>query len=284
MKRFWVAVLSGLLCLSLAACSAEQTGSQPADTSGAASVGSETSAAAAGETTLEEYLEANREELNEAMGSLEDDGTNMQILARGNSLVYSYQYTTDVGDTAALKAVMDEMMDSLSSMFEVVLGAIQQEVPSAESVIVEFLTQDGELITSKEYTEGQAGAESGDTSETGGETQAASSQVPVGGMTMEEYIEANQETFSQLTESLAASGMDIQILARGNSLVYSYQYTSDAGEAAQLKPMLDESLDSMSSVFESSLEAIQLAVPSAESLIVEYLTQDRELITSKEFK
>lgn len=66
--------------------------------------------------------------------------------------------------------------------------------------------------------------------------------------------------------------------------MYSYRYTSDVGDTALLKPMLDEALEPLSSTFESSLEAIQLAVPSAESLIVEYLTQDGELITSKEFK
>ena len=286
MKKLWAAVLSGLLCLSLSACSAQPAGSRPGDTSGAANSGGETRAASSAAPdegmTLEEYIEANREQLDAVMGSLEDAGMNMQILARGNSLVYRYQYTTDVGDPAVLKAVMDEMMGSLSSVFESLLETLQLAVPSAESIVVEYLTQDGELITSQEITEGQG--EPADSSQTGDEPPAASSAASNEGMTLEEYIEANQETFGQLTESMAASGMNIQILAKGNSLVYRYRYTSDVGTAAQLKPVLDEALESMRSVFENSLEAVRLAVPSAESLVVEYLSQDGEVITSQEYK
>lgn len=43
------------------------------------------------------------------------------------------------------------MMDSLSSTFEGVLTSLRLVVPDAQSVIVEYLDKDGQVIVSKEY-------------------------------------------------------------------------------------------------------------------------------------
>lgn len=270
MKRFWAVVLCALLCLSLSSCGLGLL----------AFVNPH-------EMTLEEYLEANQEEMNEALGSLNDSEMDVQISARDNSLLFQYRYDVGAEDMELMKAVIDEITDALSVEYGTILENIRQDVPSVESIIVEYLTPDGELITSQEFTKVPAEIEPADTSEAGSEPPADSSEtpaVPAGGMTLEAYVAANEEIFAEMKDSMAASGMDIQIQARGNSLVYSYRYTSDVGDTALLKPMLDEALEPLSSTFESTLETIQLAVPSAESLIVEYLTQDGELITSKEFK
>lgn len=280
MKKFWAVVLCALLCLSLSSCGLGLL----------AFVNPH-------EMTLEEYLEANQEEMDEALGSLDDSEMDVQISARDNSLLLQCRYDVDAEDMEMMKAVIDEMMDALSVEYGSILEDIRQDVPSVESVIVEYLTPDGELITSQEFTKvpaeiepadtEPADTEPADTSETSSEPPADSSETPAatdGGMTLEDYVAANEETFAEMKDSMAASGMDIQILARGNSLVYSYRYTSDAGDTALLKRMLDEALDSMSSTFESTLEAIQIMVPTAESVVVEYLTQDGELITSREFK
>lgn len=169
MKKIWVAVMCGILCLSLAACNAQQAGSNPGGASDAASIGSgeaqdktestpedepdaaSSQAPAAGGQTLEEYLEANKESFSQLTESMAESGMNIEILARGNSLVYSYQYTTDVGDAAQVKPLLDEAMDSLGSVFESSLSSIKLVVPSTESVVVEYLTKDGDLITSKEF-------------------------------------------------------------------------------------------------------------------------------------
>ena len=66
-------------------------------------------------------------------------------------MVYIYQYTVDVGDVSAIRDGLEAAMESLSSNFEGILDQLQSAVPEAESVIVEYLDKDGQLIYSKEY-------------------------------------------------------------------------------------------------------------------------------------
>lgn len=101
--------------------------------------------------TIQEYVEQNAEQLDSISSSFEGTGINMDILARGNSLVYSCQYTMDIGDTDLIKSTLDSSLDASSSTYESVLSLLKLQVPSAESVIVEYLDMDGNVITSKEY-------------------------------------------------------------------------------------------------------------------------------------
>ena len=83
--------------------------------------------------------------------ALAEQGINMKIKVRGNSLVYSYQYTEDLPDLEAVKATLEESLDSVSSTFKVLLQQMKTEIPSAESIIVEYLAKDGTEIYSKEF-------------------------------------------------------------------------------------------------------------------------------------
>ena len=52
---------------------------------------------------------------------------------------------------SAIRDGLEAAMESLSSNFEGILDQLQSAVPEAESVIVEYLDKDGQLIYSKEY-------------------------------------------------------------------------------------------------------------------------------------
>lgn len=112
---------------------------------------SEASSSSSDGMTIQEYVEQNAEQLDSISSSFEGTGKNMDILARGNSLVYSCQYTMDIGDTDLIKSTLDSSLDASSSTYESVLSLLKLQVPSAESVIVEYLDMDGNVITSKEY-------------------------------------------------------------------------------------------------------------------------------------
>lgn len=112
---------------------------------------SEASSSSSDGMTIQEYVEQNAEQLDSISSSFEGTGINMDILARGNSLVYSCQYTMDIGDTDLIKSTLDSSLDASSSTYESVLSLLKLQVPSAESVIVEYLDMDGNVITSKEY-------------------------------------------------------------------------------------------------------------------------------------
>ena len=105
-------------------------------------------------------------------------------------------------------------------------------------------------------------------------------------MTLEAFVasEAMQNEMKTLKESMDDS-MDIRLEARENSLTYVFQYKEDTGmDNATLAEALASSLDGMEATFTSILNSLKMAVPDAESVIVEYQDMNGEVITSKEFK
>ena len=155
MKKL-LAILSCLtICLSFAACgdkddsSAEKAESKAAVESSVAE--SEASADASEGKTIQEFIDENKETFDVLKDSLKDSGMEMDILARENSLVYTYKYTIDVGDTETVKATLDQGLESQKDTFVQILDSLKLTVPTTESVIVEYLDKDGNIITSGEF-------------------------------------------------------------------------------------------------------------------------------------
>ena len=135
-----------------------------------------------------------------------------------------------------------------------------------------------------------------DSSETSDSTSAASSNFDSNkstsdntsssdsGMTVDEYIEKEKASLDALSSSYTSLGLKTNIYAKGNSLVYSYQYTTDIGSNDFLKESLNSTLESLSSTYDSLLSMMKIQVPNAESIIVEYLDIDGNVIASKEYK
>ena len=101
---------------------------------------------------------------------------------------------------------------------------------------------------------------------------------------MDAFIASIQGQIDQMAASVESSSMGLDVVARGNSLVYIYQYNIDLGDTSLIKGSLESALDSMSDVFTSVLDSLRLVVPDAESVIVEYLDMEGNIIASKEFK
>ena len=166
MKKLIALIVCLMLCLSLAACGGDQGSSDPAKTTEAAK-GDETTAApdtttkdqstgtepsgSAGNMTLQAFIASIQGEIDEMASAMESSGMKLNVAARGNSLLYSYQYTIDIGDTSLIKDTLAQSMDGMSSMFDDVLSAMKLAVPDAQSIILEFLDKDGNVIVSKEF-------------------------------------------------------------------------------------------------------------------------------------
>lgn len=162
MKKILALLLCAAMCLTLAACGEKPSTDDPGAAKPSTSAtepsstpdmtSAETEAPAAGDgTAMEAFIESIQDQIDGIKDSLESSGMKLDVLARGNSLVYSYQYTMDVGDTSLLKEPLEKAMEGFNSTFESILSALKLTVPDAESVIVEYLDQDGNLILSKEY-------------------------------------------------------------------------------------------------------------------------------------
>ena len=171
MKKFWVLLMCVVMCLGLIACNSEPddtdrdddasaAATQTMETVSTATVSATVSAivstptpeaTSASGVTLEQFVTLIQPQIDAMKESLEESGQKLDIIARDKSLVYIYQYTVDVGDVSAIRDGLEAAMESLSSNFEGILDQLQSAVPEAESVIVEYLDKDVQLIYSKEY-------------------------------------------------------------------------------------------------------------------------------------
>lgn len=167
MKKFWVLLMCVVVCLGLMACNSEPDDTDRDDDASAAATQtmeavstatvsatvstSTPEATSASGVTLEQFIALIQPQIDAMQESLEESGQKLDIIARDKSLVYIYQYTVDVGDVSAIRDGLEAAMEALSSNFEGILDQLQSAVPEAESVIVEYLDKDGQLIYSKEY-------------------------------------------------------------------------------------------------------------------------------------
>jgi|GEM_PF-3436992 uncharacterized 29.3 kDa protein len=103
-------------------------------------------------------------------------------------------------------------------------------------------------------------------------------------ITLDQYIESIQNEIDQIKTIIAAQGMDIHVFARNNSLVYSYTIAISTDDIESIGASLEDALNAQSSTFEVLFHQLKTKIPSAESIIVEYLTKDGTIICSKEFK
>ena len=103
-------------------------------------------------------------------------------------------------------------------------------------------------------------------------------------MSLEQYASALQEQINQQQDELRENGMELEVLAEGSSLVYRYHYITDVGAFSDAKAAQEETLDAVADTFIQSFTSIQIVVPEAESLVVEYWTMEGQLLASREFK
>jgi len=106
--------------------------------------------------------------------------------------------------------------------------------------------------------------------------------------------EAAQETIQGIvTEAKKAADvltafsfgtLKLDIVSRGHSIVYSYQYTIDVGSPDSVKSGLEVSTGLLASTFNASVEALKEAGISSPTVIVEYKDKGGSIIYSKEFK
>ena len=88
--------------------------------------------------------------VKEQFGTDEMMGMKIDIVARGNSLVYVYTFI-DVDEVTAEQ--VDSMASALDAQFGdgALLADINAECPEVESVIFEYYESDGDLAIAKEY-------------------------------------------------------------------------------------------------------------------------------------
>ncbi len=95
-----------------------------------------------------------------------------------------------------------------------------------------------------------------------------------------EYAELVKEAFG--TDSMM--GMKIDIIARGDSLVYIYTYEAVDSTTQEQADAIEASLVDTYGDGSDLLDAIKTECSAVESVIFEYYESDGDLVLSKEFK
>lgn len=149
MKKLVSIFLVLLLCLSFAACGNTENNAEATPTATEKIVA--TPDATEPGLTLEAYIASIQSELDEMIAAMAEQGMNMKVEARGNSLVYIYQYTEDLADAETMRTALEEATNTQATTFESILSQLKSAIPSAESIIIEYLSADGTVIYSKEF-------------------------------------------------------------------------------------------------------------------------------------
>lgn len=110
------------------------------------------------------------------------------------------------------------------------------------------------------------------------------SQAPDPDKTVEDYIKENKESFDVFKQSMGGTGLELDISARENSLVYSHRYTFMINDIETVKETLEQGFESVKESYVITLDALKIAVPTAQSIILEYFDIDGNLITSCEIE
>jgi hypothetical protein len=75
----------------------------------------------------------------------------LSIASRNHSIVYSYKYGIDVGNTDSVKSGLELSTDLMCSVFQALVKDLKEAGVSSPSVIVEYKDKSGNMIYSKEF-------------------------------------------------------------------------------------------------------------------------------------
>lgn len=150
-------------------------------------------------------------------------------------------------------------------------------------------------VTSGDTTSSEAGttsSEAGTTSSEAGEPSSEASTANTGTgaySTLEDFVNSDemQEQINAVIDSMKDSGIDVDVTAEGNKLIYLYTYPESALEGVDMEALtttLDEALESSASTFEGIASSLKSAVNIDDPVVVvTYAQPDGTPITSKEF-
>ncbi len=203
-------------------------------------------------SNVDEYIEAQKDQIDEMLKSYEDSGMTMEISSEGETLLYRYIYDDPMEVTQAVLDYFDSSISDYRKQFDSVIGEMERVIDIKNPAVeLRYENPDGTLIYSCLLT--KDGEEP-----TYGEITADSESEKFA--SMQEYVDSQKEIFDQTLKQLEGSGMSMKIYAEGNTLVYHYIYDNPV-EASE------EDLAEMETTLAESKEQFQTLIRQLETLI-----------------
>lgn len=203
-------------------------------------------------STVEEYADAMKEQMNAAIDSSDMEGMSMEVYGEGNKLVYRYRYDEPIEVTDAVIDYFDSNTSMLQSQAETVAKNIKALV-DAEDISVEFRYEnpDGSLVYSCVITGDKVVSTPGSAAG----SSASDSQNGKQYATVQAYLDAQQDEIDAAIKSAEGSGMTMEIKAEGSdTLVYRYIYDSAIEVTDEVTAYFDSSMETNKATFDAVLD------------------------------
>lgn len=224
---------------------------------------------------LEAYIDKNKSIIDTMASSMMKDGMEVEIAAKENSLIcgFSFDFKAEEVELESLKALLNAALDSAEPTFNSILNFLKREAPSTQSIVVNYLDQNREVIFTREYHSA---------------IQSGENDLPEGIYdSLENYVFAYRDELDQKLSGMAPDGMSLNISAEGSTMIYNVSFTDsleDLGLSREaLKDVLDEQTDLQEAAFIGVLNTLKEEIPFVECIRLNYLENDGRVITSRSF-
>ncbi len=101
--------------------------------------------------TLEEYMKQNKGLYELIAQTGDEDEMEMEFTARGDDLVLTVRLKDKVNNVEAVSEAMSKATQEQRDVYLDMLHEVQKQVPSAESMIVEFYDASGVLLVYEQF-------------------------------------------------------------------------------------------------------------------------------------
>lgn len=224
---------------------------------------------------LEAYIEKNKSIIDTMASSMMKDGMGVEIAAKENSLIcgFSFDFKAEEVELESLKALLNAALDSAEPTFNSILNFLKREAPSTQSIVVNYLDRNREVIFTREYHSA---------------IQSGENDLPEGIYdSLENYVFAHRDELDQKLSGMAPDGMSLNISAEGSTMIYNVSFIDsleDLGLTREtLKDVLDEQTDLQEAAFIGVLNTLKEELPFVECIRLNYLENDGSVITSRSF-
>ena len=152
MKKTLIMLLVAFVCLALVACGSDKkeetlaaTDGTPAATEGTPAATEETPTATE-KNKVEEYIEANREEIETSFAEEFGENATAEVKAENNGVVITIYFNEIEEADDELKSELQAAFDEDVAGFQDIYAGLQEECPEAESLTMTVCAKNGDVL------------------------------------------------------------------------------------------------------------------------------------------
>lgn len=228
--------------------------------------------------SLQEYIDAQKDEIDAAIKQNEGSGMSMEVKADGDTLIYRYIYDEPIEVSEYVVDTFEAGLDQYKSQFDAILEEIEKYVEAEKpAVLLLYENPDGSLVFSCRF--------SGDGVETdhGAIAEGADSNGKMFA-SVQAYLDAQQDQIDEAVKAVEGSGMSMEIKADGDTLVYRYIYDETVPVDDDLTASFEAGLDTYQSQFDAVLAEMERLIDVTEpAVLLVYENPDGTVIYTHTF-